>query len=59
MMKIIVDKEAKSILTQMCDVMLKAGGIRNLIPVQRVLACMESCSMEDGLLDEQDIQENE
>jgi len=39
-MKIIVDKEGRSIIEQMCDVALKTGGIRNLNPVIMVLEKM-------------------
>ena len=39
-MKIIVDKEGRSMIEQMCDVALKTGGIRNLKPVIMVLEKM-------------------
>ena len=39
-MKIIVDKEARSLLEQMCDVALKAGGIQNFHPVLAILKNM-------------------
>jgi len=39
-MKIIVDKEGRSMIEQMCDVALKTGGIRNLNPVIMVLEKM-------------------
>jgi len=39
-MKIIVDKEGRSMIEQMCDVALKTGGIRNLSPVIMILEKM-------------------
>lgn len=40
-MKIIADKEAKIVITQMCDVALKSGGLKNLNGITDVLNSME------------------
>ena len=39
-MKILVDNEAKNIITQMADITLKAGGVQNLQAVNTVLSVM-------------------
>lgn len=41
-MKIIVDKDGKDIITQLCDIALKVGGLQNMPAVNVILASMES-----------------
>ena len=41
-MRIIVDKEAKQIVTQLCDIALKMGGLSNVQTVTMVLNVMEN-----------------
>ena len=40
-MEIKVDAEAKKVITSLCDVALKSGGIANLVVVQQVILAME------------------
>ena len=40
-MVILVDKEALSVMNQLCDIALKSGGIQNLDGVNRILGCVK------------------
>ena len=47
-MKIVVDKEGKDAINQLCDVALKQGGIRNLDPITEILSStVEKVPFED------------
>ena len=45
-MKIVVDKEGRDVITRLCDVALKVGGVQNLKTVVDVLNVINAPSAE-------------
>jgi len=48
-MKIIVDKEGKEAVMQLCDIALKQGGINILTGIQNILSSIEELSVNEDI----------
>lgn len=45
-MKILCDKEGKQAITQLCDVALKVGGLKNMDAINQILGAIKSIEEE-------------
>ncbi len=46
-MKILTDEEGKKVITQLCDIALKQGGVQNLNPISVILNSIELEEIEE------------